>query len=107
MCRNCGGVFAADTLEPRGSLGIEKELDYSSDEDVSDSDKKRHEIVCNSCGAVLAKPDIPNARSLKKPTGGIKWKNQGTEKDRFDSISTLPKRNLMISETRHRQQDYL
>ena len=53
MCRNCGGVFATDTLEPRGSLGIDKELDYSSDEDVSDSDKKRHEIVCNSCGAVL------------------------------------------------------
>ena len=53
LCRNCGGVFSVDNLEPRGSFGINKEHDYFSDEDISEDDKKRHEIVCNSCGATL------------------------------------------------------
>ena len=53
MCRNCGNIYAPDTLEPRGSLGISKEHDYMGDSDMSEEDKKRHEIVCNSCGAAL------------------------------------------------------
>ena len=51
MCRNCGNIYSPDTLEPRGSLGVSKERDYLGDSDISEDDKKRHEIVCNSCGA--------------------------------------------------------
>lgn len=53
MCRNCGNIYSPETLEPRGSLGITKEHDYMGDSDMSEDDKKRHEIVCNSCGAAL------------------------------------------------------
>ena len=53
MCRNCGNIYSPDTMESRGSLGISKEHDYMGDSDVSGDDKKRHEIVCNSCGATL------------------------------------------------------
>ena len=53
MCRNCGNVYDPDTMEPRGSFGISKEHDYTGDSDISEDDKKRHEIVCNSCGAAL------------------------------------------------------
>ena len=53
MCRDCGNVFAPDTMEKRGSLGISKEHDYVGDTDMSEDDKRRHEIVCNSCGAAL------------------------------------------------------
>ena len=53
LCRNCGNVYSADTMEPLGSFGISKEHDYMGDGDMSDEDKKRHEIVCNSCGAAL------------------------------------------------------
>ena len=53
MCRNCGNIYSPETLEPRGSLGITKEHDYMGDSDMSEDDKKRHEIVCNSCGATL------------------------------------------------------
>ena len=53
MCRDCGNVYAPDTMEPRGSLGVTKEHDYMGDEDMSEEDKMRHEILCNSCGAAL------------------------------------------------------
>ena len=53
LCRNCGNIYSPDTMEPRGSLGISKEHDYMGDSDISEEDKKRHEIVCNSCGATL------------------------------------------------------
>lgn len=53
MCRNCGNIYSPDTMESRGSLGISKEHDYMGDSDVSGDDKKRREIVCNSCGATL------------------------------------------------------
>ena len=53
MCRNCGNIYSPATMESRGSLGISKEHDYMGDSDVSGDDKKRHEIVCNSCGATL------------------------------------------------------
>ena len=51
VCSNCGNVYSADTMEPRGSLGVVKEHDYTGDSEMSEDDKKRHEIVCNSCGA--------------------------------------------------------
>ena len=53
ICRDCGNVYAPDTLEPRGSLGVTKEHDYVGDTDMSEDDKMRHEIVCNACGAAL------------------------------------------------------
>ena len=53
LCRNCGNVYSPDNLEPRGSLGISKEHDYMGDSDMSEDDKKRHELICNSCGAQL------------------------------------------------------
>ena len=53
LCRNCGNVYSAAMMEPLGSFGISKEHDYMGDGDMSDEDKKRHEIVCNSCGAAL------------------------------------------------------
>ena len=53
MCRDCGNVYSPDTMELRGSLGISKEHDYMGDDDMSEEDKMRHEIVCNSCGAAL------------------------------------------------------
>ena len=53
ICRNCGNVYSADTLELLGSFGFEKEHDYTGDGEMSEEDKKRHEIVCNSCGAAL------------------------------------------------------
>lgn len=53
MCRNCGNVYSPETLELRGSLGISREHDYMGDSDISEDDKKRHEISCNSCGATL------------------------------------------------------
>ena len=53
MCRNCGNVYSTDTLEPRGCLGIAKERDYVGDVEMAEDDKKRHEILCDSCGAIL------------------------------------------------------
>ena len=53
ICRNCGNVYSADTMEPLGSFGFAKEHDYIGDGEMSEEDKKRHEIVCNSCGAAL------------------------------------------------------
>ena len=53
VCRNCGNIYHPATLELMGSLGYTIEHDYSSDEDISDDDKKRHEIVCDSCGATM------------------------------------------------------
>ena len=53
LCRNCGNIYNPSTLEKMGSLGYSIEHDYTSDSDVSEEDKKRHEIVCNSCGATM------------------------------------------------------
>lgn len=53
VCPNCGNVYSPDTLEPRGSLGVTKEHDYIGSGDMSEEDKRRHEIICNSCGAAL------------------------------------------------------
>ena len=53
VCRNCGNIYNASTLEKMGSLGYTIEHDYTSDSEISDDDKKRHEIVCDSCGATM------------------------------------------------------
>ena len=53
ICRKCGNVYSTVTLEPRGSLGIKEEHDYTGDYEMSEEDSRRHEIVCNSCGAAL------------------------------------------------------
>lgn len=58
LCPNCGNVYSPDTMEPRGSLGVTKEHDYVGDVDMSDDDKKRHEIVCNSCGGTLVADEL-------------------------------------------------
>lgn len=53
VCRNCGNIYKPSTLEKMGSLGYSIEHDYTGDNDISEEDKKRHEIVCNSCGATM------------------------------------------------------
>lgn len=52
VCRNCGNIYDPSTLEKTGSFGC-TEHDYTGDNDISEDDKKRHEIVCNSCGATM------------------------------------------------------
>ncbi len=54
MCGNCGGVFDPDTLGSVGSFALSNpEQDYDGKIEMSDDDKRRHEIVCNSCGAQI------------------------------------------------------
>ena len=52
LCRNCGRSFDPQTMDMRGSLGIEnEEQEYGTDEDIPEEDEDKQEIVCNSCGA--------------------------------------------------------
>lgn len=53
VCRNCGNIYDPSTLEKMGSFGYSIEHDYSADSDIAEEDRKRHEIVCSSCGAVM------------------------------------------------------
>ena len=53
LCRNCGNIYKPATLEKMGSLGCSIEHDYTGDNEISGDDRKRHEIVCDSCGAAL------------------------------------------------------
>ncbi|MBR3340788.1 MAG: hypothetical protein IKG30_04120 [Clostridiales bacterium] len=53
VCRNCGNIYNPSTLEKIGSLGYTIEHDYTSDSELSEDDKKRHEIICDSCGATM------------------------------------------------------
>ena len=53
MCRSCGNIYDAETMEVLGSFGAGGEHDYVGEQDISEADKRRHEIVCNSCGAEL------------------------------------------------------
>ncbi|MBE7069971.1 MAG: hypothetical protein E7386_05675 [Ruminococcaceae bacterium] len=53
MCRNCGNIYDANTMEIMGSFGTGGEHDYVGEQDISAEDRTRHEIVCNSCGAQL------------------------------------------------------
>ena len=51
MCHHCGNIFDPYTMELMGSFGAGDGHDYVGEQDISEEDKKRHEIVCNSCGA--------------------------------------------------------
>ena len=53
MCRNCGNIYDPATMEILGSFGAGDGRDYVGEQDIEGEDKKRHEIVCNSCGAEL------------------------------------------------------
>ena len=53
LCRNCGNIYNPSTMEKMGSLGYSAERDYTGDNDISEEDKKRHEIICDSCGATM------------------------------------------------------
>jgi len=54
ICRNCGGLFAPDTLEKVGSFGLPNpEKNYDGTVEVSKDDESRVEIVCNACGAEI------------------------------------------------------
>lgn len=53
MCHHCGNIFDPYTMELMGSFGAGDGHDYVGEQDISEEDRKRHEIVCNSCGAEL------------------------------------------------------
>ena len=53
VCRNCGNIYHPSTLEKMGAIRYTIERDYTGDNDISEDDRKRHEIVCNSCGAAI------------------------------------------------------
>ncbi|MBR5181233.1 MAG: TFIIB-type zinc ribbon-containing protein [Clostridiales bacterium] len=54
MCGNCGSVFDPETLDRTGSFALTNpEKDYDNETEMSEDDKRRHEIVCNSCGAQI------------------------------------------------------
>ena len=67
LCRSCGNIYDPATLEKTGSLGYSIECDYTGDNDISEDDKKRHEIVCNGthssgCYRCRSKRDSRGAR---------------------------------------------
>lgn len=54
MCGNCGGVYDPETLDRTGSFALSNpEQNYDGKIEMSADDKRRHEIVCNSCGAQI------------------------------------------------------
>lgn len=53
LCRYCGNVYNPSTMEVVGSFGATGEHDYVGDNDISEDDRHRHEIVCSSCGSQL------------------------------------------------------
>ena len=53
LCRFCGNVYNPSTMEVVGSFGATGEHDYVGDNEISADDKRRHEIVCSSCGSQL------------------------------------------------------
>ena len=62
MCGNCGGVFDPDTLGSVGSFALSNpEQDYDGKIEMSDDDKRRHEIVCDSCGAQIVTDENTSA----------------------------------------------
>ena len=53
-CTSCGRVFDPQTLDMKWSMGIANpEQEYGIDDELSDDDMQRIEIVCNSCGAQI------------------------------------------------------
>lgn len=62
MCGNCGSVFDPETLDRTGSFALANpEKDYDGKTEMSDDDKRRHEIVCNSCGAQIVTDENTSA----------------------------------------------
>ena len=62
MCGNCGSVFDPETLGRTGSFALANpEKDYDGKTEMSDDDKRRHEIVCNSCGAQIVTDENTSA----------------------------------------------
>ena len=53
MCRNCGNIYDPQTMNVLGSFGAAGEHDYVGDVSMSEDDRRRHEIVCDSCGAAM------------------------------------------------------
>ncbi len=53
LCRNCGNIYEPSTMKILGSFGTGGEHDYVGEQEISADDRRRHEIVCNSCGAQL------------------------------------------------------
>ena len=62
MCGNCGSVFDPETLDRTGSFALSNpEKDYDGKIEMSEDDKRRHEIVCNSCGAQIVTDENTSA----------------------------------------------
>ncbi|MDO4876569.1 MAG: TFIIB-type zinc ribbon-containing protein [Oscillospiraceae bacterium] len=54
MCGNCGGTFDPETMDSTGSFALANpEKNYDGKIEMSEDDKRRQEIVCNSCGAQI------------------------------------------------------
>lgn len=62
MCGNCGSVFDPETLDRTGSFALTNpEKDYDEHTEMSEDDKRRHEIVCNACGAQIVTDENTSA----------------------------------------------
>ena len=62
MCGNCGSVFDPETLDRTGSFALSNpEKDYDGKIEMSEDDNRRHEIVCNSCGAQIVTDENTSA----------------------------------------------
>ncbi len=54
ICRTCGNLYDATTMEMNGSLGIETpEQEYGINDEIDYQDQGNKEIVCNSCGSQI------------------------------------------------------
>ena len=62
MCGNCGGTFDPETLDNTGSFALANpEKNYDGNIEMSEDDKRRQEIVCNSCGAQIVTDENTSA----------------------------------------------
>ena len=62
MCGNCGGTYDPETLDNTGSFALANpEKNYDGKIEMSDDDKRRQEIVCNSCGAQIVTDENTSA----------------------------------------------
>lgn len=54
ICKTCGNLYDASTMEMNGSLGIENpEQEYGVNDEIDYQDQGNKEIVCNSCGSQI------------------------------------------------------
>lgn len=62
MCGNCGSVFDPETFDRTGSFALNNpEKNYDGKIEMSDDDKRRQEIVCDSCGAQIVTDENTSA----------------------------------------------